>query len=345
MNFIRPMKLMRLSTLVGVSSRMEPSKSVQTVKTRILIISDTHSRKPFDSSDRQYAFRSPLPEADILLHAGDLTESGKEWEYQTQREMLMEHSAELKIVIPGNHDITLDEPYYASHKWHHSWPENLADIRQMWTGSEASKAGIVMMMKEGIRSFELKNGAMFTLYASPYQPEFCDWAFGYPRTQDRFNPSSPAQNLPGRGAANPVPSHPGVDIMLTHGPPFGILDKVRGSSGRMDSSVGCVHLLRAVKRAAPRLHVFGHIHEGYGKRLVNWRQFQDSESQDELDSGKIDMADVLEKGHAFIDISASGSHTLEWGQETLFINASIMDGSYKPRNAPWVVELELPLKV
>ena len=322
---------------------MEPFKPSQTVKTRILIISDTHSRKPFDASTSQHAFRSPLPEADVLLHAGDLTNSGKEHEYQTQIEMLIAHSAELKVVVPGNHDITLDEPYYASHQWQHLKSENLAAIREMWTGSEARKAGIVLM-EEGIRSFELKNGAKFTLYASPYQPEFCTWAFGYPRSEDRFNPSSTVQSLLGRGAANPIPSYPEIDIMLTHGPPFGILDRVLGASGRMDSSVGCEHLLRAVKRAAPRLHAFGHIHEGYGKRLVRWGQTEESEIGDELESGELDMADVLEKGHAFIDISATGSRMLEWGQETLFVNAAIMDASYIPRNAPWVVELELPLK-
>jgi len=29
--------------------------------------------------------------------------------------------------------------------------------------------------------------------------------------------------------------------------------------------VGCIDLFNAMKRVQPKLHVFGHIHEGYGK--------------------------------------------------------------------------------
>lgn len=31
------------------------------------------------------------------------------------------------------------------------------------------------------------------------------------------------------------------------------------------------------------------------------------------------------------------------GKDTLFVNASIMDVRYRPINAPWVVDLNLPL--
>lgn len=51
-----------------------------------------------------------------------------------------------------------------------------------------------------------------------------------------------------------------TDILITHGPPFGILDHASGSQ-RYE---GCPELLEAVLRIEPRLHVFGHIHYGYG---------------------------------------------------------------------------------
>jgi Calcineurin-like phosphoesterase len=320
---------------------MESSEPSPTVKTRILILSDTHSLKPFDSSDTQHAFRSPLPKADLLLHAGDLTLSGKALEYQAQLEMLSEHPAELKIVIPGNHDITLDESYYATHQWKHPKPEDLVVIREMWTGNAAREAGIVLM-EEGIQSFELRNGAKFTLYASAYTPEFCDYSFGYPRNEDRFNPPSAAQRLLGRGAANPVPSHPQVDIMLTHGPPFGILDQVVGANWRNNTSVGCEHLLRAVKRARPRLHAFGHIHEQNTNLLMTWKLSGRANIRDESTSIDVGTEDVMKARGTFLDISESGSRPLQWGQETLFVNAAIMDACYNPRNAPWIVDLDLP---
>lgn len=51
-----------------------------------------------------------------------------------------------------------------------------------------------------------------------------------------------------------------TDVLVTHGPPFGILDRNRGSGLHQ----GDPELLEAVMRIRPRLHVFGHIHGGYG---------------------------------------------------------------------------------
>ena len=52
----------------------------------------------------------------------------------------------------------------------------------------------------------------------------------------------------------------GLDILITHGPPFAILDHGLSSERRE----GCPYLLEAVFRAMPWVHVFGHIHAGYG---------------------------------------------------------------------------------
>lgn len=51
-----------------------------------------------------------------------------------------------------------------------------------------------------------------------------------------------------------------VDILVTHGPPYGILDR---SPGALDAA-GCPQLLEAVARIKPRLHVFGHVHGAHG---------------------------------------------------------------------------------
>jgi predicted phosphodiesterase len=52
-----------------------------------------------------------------------------------------------------------------------------------------------------------------------------------------------------------------LDILVTHGPPLGILDQGPGS----ERHEGCFELREAVLLARPQLHVFGHIHAGYGK--------------------------------------------------------------------------------
>lgn len=137
----------------------------QTVKTRFCILSDTHTRAPLPENSTTYAYRQPLPAAHVLLHAGDLTMTGRVSEYQQMLSAFREADAELKIVIAGNHDITLDENFYrrvGESLFHPGNPEDLEKVREMWTGWEAKQAGIIYL-DEGTRSFQLKNGAKFTV--------------------------------------------------------------------------------------------------------------------------------------------------------------------------------------
>lgn len=55
------------------------------------------------------------------------------------------------------------------------------------------------------------------------------------------------------------------ECRITHGPPYGILDAtVHGAN------VGCESLLAHLPKLRPRLHVFGHIHEGHGVETRAW---------------------------------------------------------------------------
>ncbi len=85
------------------------------------------------------------------------------------------------------------------------------------------------------------------IWGSPWQPWFGDWAFNLPR----------GQKLHEKWERIPE----GIDILVTHGPPMGTLDRtVTGET------VGCEELRDRLAAMAkpPRLHVFGHIHEGRG---------------------------------------------------------------------------------
>ena len=56
-----------------------------------------------------------------------------------------------------------------------------------------------------------------------------------------------------------------TDVLITHGPPFGILDYVEyGGQG----SVGCPHLMDRVHQIKPKYHIFGHIHDMYGIKEI-----------------------------------------------------------------------------
>jgi predicted phosphohydrolase len=82
-------------------------------------------------------------------------------------------------------------------------------------------------------------------YGSPWQPWFLDWAFNLPRGE------------PLREKWSLIPES--CDVLITHGPPHGIGDlTVRGEN------VGCRELLKALERVRPKVHIFGHIHEGAG---------------------------------------------------------------------------------
>lgn len=90
---------------------------------------------------------------------------GRLAEYKTMMGALAAADAELKIVIAGNHDITLHEEYYdrdGRDMFHRGKSEDLEQIREMWMGEAAKKAGIVYL-EEGTRTFELSNGARFTV--------------------------------------------------------------------------------------------------------------------------------------------------------------------------------------
>ncbi len=57
-----------------------------------------------------------------------------------------------------------------------------------------------------------------------------------------------------------------TDVLVTHGPPMGIGDKTDASHGNVH--VGCEMLMARVAEVKPLVHIFGHIHEGYGLHQI-----------------------------------------------------------------------------
>ena len=70
-------------------------------------------------------------------------------------------------MIAGNHDMTLQKDLYLKRlkNKHRNLPEDVDAIRELWTGKDARNAGI-MYLEEGVRTFELSNGARFTVSVS-----------------------------------------------------------------------------------------------------------------------------------------------------------------------------------
>lgn len=109
------------------------------------------------------------------------------------------------------------------------------------------KTIIEQMLPEGVTYLNdsgiIVNG--ISVWGSPVTPWYFNWAF------NRF-----------RGAVinkhwSLIPND--TQLLMTHGPVFGVLDTV--INGR---HAGCKDLLRRVQQIKPKVHVCGHIHEGYG---------------------------------------------------------------------------------
>ena len=84
-------------------------------------------------------------------------------------------------------------------------------------------------------------------YGSPWQPWFHSWAFNLQRGKQL------------EVVWNLIPED--TDVLITHGPPHGILDLTYWDN----QNVGCEELAKRVLKVNPAVHVFGHIHEGYGE--------------------------------------------------------------------------------
>jgi Icc-related predicted phosphoesterase len=269
-----------------------------------------------DTHDDHFPAPETLPRADVLLHCGDLTQIGGLSSFKKAIRALEQVLAELKLVIAGNHDVSLDR------KW---WKENLVEdeddpeepdrARELF---EEAKAKGVYLLDEGTYTFTLKSGVRFTIFASPYTPEFNGYAFAYGVDEDRFNP--------GTGATSPIPDK--ADILMTHGPPK--LDHFTGEYNldinHKDEHCGCLKLTKALERCRPKLHCFGHLHEGYGGAMVDWGERR-------VES----VGDIGEDGVKEIDGRGM------WEGRSLLVNAAIQTPEGVESKGPWMVVLDLPI--
>jgi Icc-related predicted phosphoesterase len=169
-----------------------------------------------------------LDGGDMLIHAGDLTGRG----YITEIENFMKwydkiNNYDTKIFIAGNHDF--------------GFQDDNQKLRGLLTGYKTIDylEDELMMVGEDYEN-------MIKIWGTPWQPEFHNWAFNLPR----------GEKLKEKWDMIPM----NTDMLITHGPPLGKLDYVRYPN----ENVGCEELMKRVEEVKPKIHVFGHIHEGYG---------------------------------------------------------------------------------
>lgn len=179
-----------------------------------------------------------VPECDILIHAGDATGRGHMNELMPFLNWFSKQPAKYKVMVPGNHD----------------WGfEKQPDFYKL----QCSERGISLLMDEMVELDGIK------IWGSPIQPFFCDWAFN-------------------RWPGDDIQKHwdlipPGMDILVTHGPPKGFLDE-----NMLGQQCGCDQLLYKILEVRPKVHIFGHIHDNNGLKTFDNIKFYNVAICDEM---------------------------------------------------------------
>lgn len=172
-----------------------------------------------------------LSGGDILVVAGDVTARDEVNEWHTFFQWLAAQKYSKKVLIGGNHDNFL---------------ENTNILEESYIKS---------LLEDNIFEYLLDSGFEFEgikFWGSPWSAKF----YGQ-------NPECAAFSFKSRYQMeekwNLIPND--IDILITHTPPFGILDYTSNSQ-----RVGCMMLDNAIKSRLNNLkiHIFGHIHEAYG---------------------------------------------------------------------------------
>lgn len=198
---------------------------------RITLISDTHTKHNQLTND--------LIGGDLIIHAGDISSMGHIDEIQNfcnWYNSLKQYDN--SVFIAGNHD------WGFQNKASHIRP--LVDSYEWITYLQDSKLTFV---NKGETEW-------CNIWGSPWQPEFRNWAFNLPRN------GIDLENI-----WKAIPND--TDILITHGPPHGILDI--SSYGNVNA--GCELLRVCVDKIKPKIHVFGHIHSEYGYKFNNGTHF------------------------------------------------------------------------
>lgn len=213
-----------------------------------------------------------VPEVDMIIHAGDV--SNVKSTHENEQEVL-------NFIC---------------------WFKNLDIKHKIWIAGNhdtSIEAGLVRPNEISNLKYQyLEHNSIVVdglrIFGSPYTPAFNNWAFNVKRSKsDTYWQAIPDD----------------CDILITHGPPLGILDHTQnGTSIGTDEngntavySCGDKSLLNHIKRVKPKIHVFGHIHDE--------------------------------------DRCFNAGITQVQGLDTKFINASVVDLSYKVCNNGYIIEI------
>ncbi|ORY65500.1 calcineurin-like phosphoesterase [Pseudomassariella vexata] len=195
---------------------------------KIVFLSDTHDE-----------IVQNVPEGDVLIHAGDLTNEGRAADIQRQINWLASLPHQYKVVVCGNHD---------------SWFDRNSRREEDVLGNQRVRlkdSGVHYLARKAV-TLNFHGGRRLVIYGAPDVPKCggASFAFQYVRQEHPW--------------ANLIPND--TDVLVTHGPP----------RHHLDLGLGCSGLLNEIWRVRPKVHVFGHVHSARGMQPVFWDDCQKS---------------------------------------------------------------------
>lgn len=160
---------------------------------------------------------------DMIIHSGDCSNNINPYLNENEVRQFIDWYKEVpvkhKIYVAGNHDTSIE--------------------KRLITKKDFEDAGIIYLEDDVVEIEGLY------IYGNPYTPKYGNWAFM--KTPEKLN----------RYWREVRPIY--TDILVTHGPPKGILDKLYSRTREIDQC-GDKNLLNMVKELEPSYHLFGHIH-------------------------------------------------------------------------------------
>lgn len=166
-----------------------------------------------------------VPNGDVLIHCGDACNVGDWSEWYAWLVWFASLPHEHKLYVPGNHDVVTMR-------------------RRDQCLAYARERGVTMLIDEEVTVAGLR------VYGMPWMPEWGTWPYMLPRDGEKL-----------RQHVDAIP--PGLDVLVTHGPAYGVLDTVKRDAERDGCKLLRERLLR-LGDAAPDVHVFGHLHHDGG---------------------------------------------------------------------------------
>lgn len=219
----------------------------------LVVISDTHGK---------HEELGELPPGDVLIHCGDFSSFGECEEVASFMKWFAAQPHKHKLLVPGNHEV------------------GLCTKKTMMIGTEQFVKDRAANY-DVIRGYRDQNVHLLvdrSIVIDGIKFHGTPWCGGSPSVMGRWG-FYLYQDEHRRKQFSKIADD--TDVLISHSPPYGILDSVKVGWMRKKEPLGCKVLLERVMEVQPAVHVFGHIHSGNGKKMGDVTGFFNCSNLDE----------------------------------------------------------------